>query len=53
MPQTRINRRRFLLIAGGVLGASALACGGLGALADQQPTPRSISSHQAMGRPTP
>ncbi|HOG46957.1 MAG TPA: flavodoxin domain-containing protein [Anaerolineae bacterium] len=38
MPQTRINRRRFLLIAGGVLGASALACGGLGALADQQPT---------------
>ncbi len=39
MTQARMNRRRFLLVAGGALGASALACGGLAALANQQPAP--------------
>jgi len=37
MTPTRINRRRFLLTAGGALGASALACGGLAALATRKP----------------
>ncbi len=39
MTQRRMNRRRFLLVAGGALVASALACGGLTALASRQPEP--------------
>ncbi len=35
--QTKLTRRRFLLGAGGVLGASALACSGLGVLATRAP----------------
>ncbi len=37
MTRPRIERRRFLLIAGGVLGTGAAACCGLTALATQQP----------------
>ena len=35
--QTKITRRRFLKVAGGVVGASALACVGLGILATRPP----------------
>ncbi len=40
MTPARINRRRFFVIAGGALGASALACSSLGLLASQQPAPK-------------
>jgi hypothetical protein len=33
-----INRRRFLMIAGGAIGASALMCGGVAIVANQTPT---------------
>ncbi|HUX75522.1 MAG TPA: flavodoxin domain-containing protein [Anaerolineae bacterium] len=35
--QPRINRRRFLKLAGGAVGAGALACGGLATLGLRQP----------------
>ena len=35
--QTKITRRRFLKVAGGAVGASALACVGLGILATRSP----------------
>jgi hypothetical protein len=35
--QPRINRRRFLKLAGGAVGAGALACGGLATLGLRHP----------------
>ena len=34
--QTKITRRRFLMVAGGAIGASALCCGGLATLGPRQ-----------------
>lgn len=37
MTQRRLSRRGFLMVAGGALGAGALACAGVGIVAAQQP----------------
>jgi len=42
--QTRITRRRFLMLAGGAVGASALCCGGLATLGLRQPAIEYIES---------
>ena len=42
--QTRITRRRFLMLAGGAVGASVLCCGGLATLGLRQPAIESIES---------
>jgi len=42
--QTKITRRRFLKVAGGAVGASALACIGLGILATRQPEVEFVES---------
>jgi menaquinone-dependent protoporphyrinogen oxidase len=42
--QSKISRRRFLMLAGGAVGASALACGGLATLGLRQPAIEYIES---------
>ena len=37
MPTSKMNRRRFLAVAGAAVGASAMACGGLTVLGTRQP----------------
>jgi hypothetical protein len=42
--QTRITRRRFLMLTGGAVGASVLCCGGLATLGLRQPAIEYIES---------
>ena len=41
---TRLTRRRFLMLAGGTVGATALACGGLVVLGNQPPPVQFVES---------
>jgi hypothetical protein len=42
--QTKISRRRFLMLTGGAVGASVLCCGGLATLGLRQPAIEYIES---------
>ncbi len=45
MSTSKINRRRFLTLAGGAVGVTALACGSLTALNSQQPAVEFVESN--------